>query len=208
MRLYAYWRSSTSWRVRIGLHHKGLPFEIVSVHLRHGEQHSDDHVGRNPMHQVPVLELDDGTRLTQSIAILEWLEETHPEPPLLPRDPLARQRVRQLAEVVNSGIQPPQNFALLQAISELGADKMAWGRDVIGRGLAALESMATETAGTYLVGDAVSIADACLVPQLYNGRRFGVDLDAFPTLLRVEAACADLPAFQAAHPDQQPDAES
>jgi len=208
MRLYAYWRSSTAWRVRIGLHHKGLPFEITSVHLRHGEQRQAPHLQRNPLGQVPVLELADGTRITQSLAILAYLEAAHPEPALLPAEPLARARAHQAAEIVNSGIHPLQNLSVLLAIQDLGGDRMAWARDVIHKGFVALESLARQTAGTYLVGDAVTLADACLVPQLYNARRFKVDLEPFPTLLRVEQACEQLPAFKAAHPSAQPDADS
>lgn len=207
MRLYGYWRSSSTWRVRLGLALKGIDVEHVPVHLRNGEQHADAHVARNPLHQIPVLELDDGTRLTQSVAILEYLDEAWPEPPLLPQDPLARARVREAVEIVNSGIQPAQNFAILQAVDALGGDRMAWGRDAIAKGFVALEALAGKTAGVYMVGDELTLADLLLVPQLYNGRRFSVDLTPFPTLLRVEATCEALPAFQAAHPSQQVDAE-
>lgn len=208
MRLYAYWRSSASWRVRIGLHHKGLPFDITSIHLRDGVQRSEAHRARNAMAQVPVLELQAGATLTQSIAILEWLDERYPDPPLLPEDPLPRARVRQAAEIINSGIQPLQNLVVLKAIADLGGDRMAWGRTVIADGLAAVEALAQIRGGTFTVGDQPTIADCCLVPQLYNARRFSVDMSAFPKLLEIEAACASLPAFQAAHPDQQPDANT
>ena len=125
MKLYGYWRSSSAWRVRIGLGLKGLDYDYVGVHLKNGEQLGSAHGARNPMHQVPVLELTDGTRLTQSVAILEWLEETHPTPPLLPAEPLARARCRALVEVVNSGIQPVQNLSVLLAVQALGGDRMA-----------------------------------------------------------------------------------
>jgi len=208
VRLYAYWRSSSAWRVRIVLHHKGLPFAITSVHLREGDQHAPEHTARNAMAQIPVLELDDGTCLAQSVAILEYLEETHPEPAMLPADPIARARVRQAVEIINSGIQPLQNLAVLIAIDGLGGDRVAWSRDAIARGFVGLEALASQTSGRFLVGDQLTLADALLIPQLYNARRFKVDLAPFPTLLRVEANCTGLPAFQAAHPDAQPDAGS
>ncbi len=208
MRLYGYWRSSSTWRVRIALHLKGLPVSHVPVHLRDGEQRGEAHRARNPLAQVPVLELHDGTRLTQSVAILEFLEERHPDPPLLPSEPRSRARVREAVEIVNSGIQPVQNFAVLQAVTALGGDKMAWAHDAIHRGFVALEALAARTAGAHLVGDAVSLADVVLVPQVYNARRFGVDLDAFPTLVRCDAALADHPAFSETHPSRMPDAEA
>lgn len=213
IRLYGYWRSSATWRVRIALHLKGLPFEVRPVHLLRegGEQHREAFRALNPMEQVPVLELEDPHgrpwRISQSLAIVELIEELHPEPPLLPREPFLRARARQLAEVVNSGIQPLQNLYVLQRLrDELGADEAAWARHFVERGLGALERMAREGEGPFLVGERPTLADLCLVPQLYNARRFGVDVEAYPTLLRAEAACAALPAFQAAHPDRQPDA--
>lgn len=207
--LYGYWRSSCSWRVRIALAHKGLDVRHEAVHLVRdgGAQHRAAHRERNAARQVPVLEVD-GAPIAQSMAILEYLEERWPEPPLLPADPLDRARARQLAELINSGIQPLQNLAVLQHVEvEHGAEaRKAWGAYWIARGLAALEAQAERTAGRYCVGGTVSFADLCLVPQLYNARRFGLALHAYPTLLRVEAACNELPAFMAAHPDVQPDA--
>ncbi|MFK7926682.1 MAG: maleylacetoacetate isomerase [Myxococcota bacterium] len=207
MRLYGYWRSSSTWRVRIALAHKGLDAEMVAVHLRDGVQRSAEHTLRNPLQQVPVLELPDGRRLTQSVAMLEWLEQTHPQPALLPKDPFAAAQVRQAVEIINSGIQPLQNFKILGAIQDLGGDRMAWGRQVIHDGFVALEALCAATAAQHLIGDSVSFADVCLVPQVYNARRFSVDLAPFPTLSRVEAHCMSLPAFQRSHPDAQPDAE-
>lgn len=213
MKLYNYWRSSASWRVRIGLAFKGLSYEYVPVHLVKdgGQQNTPEYRQKNPMRTVPLLEWEEGgqlLRLSQSLAILEYLEETHPQPPLLPRDALGRARARMLAEMVNSGIQPLQNTAVLQRIKgELKGDEKAWTAYWIERGLTALEASVTPLAGTYCVGDQPSVADVCLVPQLYGARRFGVDLAAFPTLTRIEAACNALPAFQAAQPDRQPDAQ-
>lgn len=217
--LHGYWRSSATWRVRIGLALKGVDYTNVPVHLVKdgGMQHSAAHVARNPMHQVPVLEAvhtaPDGTRapvqLTQSLAILGFLDAVCPAdaPRLIPADPMAAARAWQLAEIVNAGIQPLQNLSVLQALAAQGVDKGAWGKDVIGRGLAALLATSADCRGTYLVGDAPSIADICLVPQMYNARRFGVDLEPLAALVEIEARCAALPAFAAAHPDVQPDAQ-
>ena len=208
MKLYGYWRSSASWRVRIGLALKGVDVEHRSVHLVRdgGEQHGSEHLARNPMRQVPVLELDDGRQLTQSLAILEYLDEQYPEPRLLPADPYLRARTRALTEVVNSGIQPLQNLAILQHLARLNVDRMAWGRHYIHQGLLNLQTMAEHTAGRFLVGDDVSLADIALVPQLYNARRFAVPLENLGLLLDIEARCESLEAFQAAHADQQADA--
>lgn len=209
--LWAYWRSSASWRVRIGLQLKGLPYEVEPVHLLRegGQQRQAAHAQRNPLRQVPVLELiHDGRRiqLTQSLAILDYLDRRFPEVPLSPADPLLRARAWQHAEIVNAGIQPVQNLTVLQEVVALGGDKLAWGRRWIARGLHAMEALARDTAGAFLVGDQLTMADLCLVPQMYNARRFGVELSEVPLLTRIEARCSALPAFVAAHPDAQPDA--
>lgn len=209
MRLYGYWRSSASWRVRLALHLKGLAYETVPVHLLKGggQQLGDEHKARNPMRQVPVLELGDGTCLTQSLAIIRYLDEVYPAPALLPSEPVARAQAWAMAEVVNAGIQPLQNLLVLGMIDELGGSRKDWGQFHIQRGFEALEAMASRHAGRYMVGDAVTVADLCLVPQMYNARRFGLELGDMPTLVRVDEALSALPAFQAAHPDAQPDAE-
>lgn len=212
MRLYSYFRSSSAWRVRLALALKELEHELVPVHLLRngGEQKAPEFLAKNPMSQVPVLEIDEGAstfRLTQSMAILEYLEERYPEPALLPDDPKLRARTRELAETVNSGIQPLQNLALRKALHHAGIDPDPFVRAVISQGLAALEARALDTAGTFLVRDSVTFADIYLVPQLYASRRVGIDVDAFPTLRRVELACERLAAFQAAHPNAQPDYE-
>jgi maleylpyruvate isomerase len=209
MILYDYWRSSSAWRVRIALHFKGIPFERRVVNLiteGGGEQHATEYQALNPSRQVPVLITDEGRRIAQSMAIISFLEEQFPTPPLLPADPWRRARARQLAEMVNSGIQPLQNLSVLDHVQARGLDRNEWARHFIARGLAALEAASQETAGAFLVGDTVSVADAYLIPQLYNARRWSVDLVELPRLLRVEAACASLPAFVAAHPDVQSDA--
>jgi maleylpyruvate isomerase len=226
VKLYDYWRSSSAWRVRIALHWKGLAFDRQPVNLiappaTHGEprgqQHEPSFTTLNPLGQVPVLELDAAEaagspvrHLTQSLAILEYLEERYPQPPLLPADRLLRARARQLTLMIVSGIQPLHNLATTEQVkTELAGDVAAWNRHFIARGLTALEHAAAGPAsGRFLVGDAVTFADVCLVPQLYAARRFSVELDSFPTLLRAEAACAILPAFLAAHPDRQSDRPS
>ena len=210
--LYGYWRSSATWRVRIGLALKGVAYQVSPVHLiaDGGQQHSATYRAMNPMREVPTLHID-GLVLTQSLAILEYLEETRPHPPLLPSTPALRATCRQLAEIVNSGMQPVQNLRVLQALeADFGANpaqRKAWAQRWIAHGLDALESAAQHSAGLYLVGESVTLADLCLVPQLYNARRFDVGLDAYPLLRRVDAALAALPAFQVAHPDAQPDAQ-
>jgi maleylpyruvate isomerase len=208
--LYSYWRSSSSWRVRIGLHWKGLAFEYRAVNLLEGAQFGPEHRARSPLGAVPALEVaeEDASRvLVQSMAILEWLEERVPVPPLLPRDPLGRARVRSLAEHVNSSIQPYQNAAPLKWLRERqqGLDK-EWVRHWIAFGLEGLERAVKDGAGRYAHGDGPTLADLYLVPQLYGARRFSVDLAPYPTLVRIEAACRELPAFRRAEPEAQPDA--
>ena len=212
MKLYGYWRSSASWRVRIALELKGLPYDYVPVHLVKdgGEQHADAHRERNPMRQVPVLEVDAAGalhHLGQSLAILEYLEEAYPAPALLPRAPLARAKVRQIAETINAGVQPLQNLAVLQHLKAIGADDKAWAEHWIGRGMEAVETLVKPVAGAFCVGDTPTFADACLVPQMFAMRRFGIDGERFPTLLRIEQHCSTLPAFQRAHANAQPDAQ-
>jgi len=207
--LYSYWRSTSSWRVRIGLHWKELPFEYRAVNLLEGEQYGEAHQARNPMSHVPVLEVEDGgrvLRLAQSIAILEWLDESVPARPLLPRDPEARARVREIAEHVNSSIQPYQNAAVLRWLKDRGADSADWLARFVGGGLSRLEAAARPIAGRFACGDEVTLADLYVVPQLYAGRRFGVDVARFPTLLRAEASCRSLEAFARSEPGRQPDA--
>lgn len=210
-RLYGYWRSTSSWRVRLGLALKGIAYQPVAVDLLAGAQDAPEHVARSPLHQVPVLEVErpgqEPLRLVQSMAILEWLDERHPDPPLLPRDPDGRARVRALAEHVNSGIQPLQNAAVLRWLKEREPGlELTWVRHWLGRGLAGLDAAVRDGAGRFCHGDAPGLADCYLVPQLYAARRFKVDLAPWPALTRIEAACLELPAFQAAHPDRQPDA--
>jgi maleylpyruvate isomerase len=208
IRLHSYFRSSSAWRVRIALHLKGLAFETVVVHLGESEQHKAAFAAHNPMRQVPVLEIGDGEEafhLTQSIAILEYLEERFPDPALLPKELEARARARELAELVNSGIQPLQNLDVRKTLEKSGADADSIIRGYILKGMEALERRAKQTAGRFLVRDSVTFADILLVPQLYASNRFGVPTQAFPTLTRVGHECEAMVAFQAAHPNAQPD---
>lgn len=205
MKLHNYWRSSASQRVRIALNLKGLPYEYVVVNILKSDQHAQGYTAKNPMAQVPTLELDDGTMLVQSLAIMEYLEEAYPSPPILPKDPYARARCRALAEIVNAGIQPLQNLTTTNAVKSFGGDAAVWPRNFIAGGLAAYER-ALQGDGPFACGDAPTIADCCLIPQLTSARRFGVDPAQFPRLLAIEERCMALPAFANAAPDKQPDA--
>lgn len=208
--LYNYWRSSASQRVRIGLGLKELAYEYVAVSLVQRDHHADAYRARNPMAQLPTLEIteDDGTvvAIRQSLPILEYLDERFPGRTLLPKDPLARARARELAEIVNSGIQPLQNLSTTNAVKAFGGDVAAWPRQFIADGLAAFERVATTTAGTFCVGNEPTIADCCLIPQLVSARRFGVDITKHTLLLGIEERCLAMPAFKNAAPDCQPDA--
>jgi maleylpyruvate isomerase len=209
--LHSYWRSSASYRVRIALGLKGLAFEYAPVNIIKdgGEQKLAGYRAKNPMAQVPTLEVvDDAQRrsLPQSLPIMEYLEERWPTPRLLPDDLYLRARVRALAEIVNSGIQPMQNLPVMRKIAELGGDDKAFVRGFIADGLAAFAALAADVHGAFCVGDQPTIADCFLVPQLYAARRFGVDLSLLSALVAIDQRCAELPAFAAAAPDQQPDA--
>ena len=214
MRLFTYWRSSSAYRVRIALALKGVAYEPVFVHLTRagGEQHQAEFRSKNPLGQIPVLEVpgEQGpVFLSQSLAIIEYLEERFPTPPLLPKDALVRARVRELSESINSGIQPFQNQTTTSFLTEVAPEleKTRWFQKFIAGGLQSLEGRAEKLAGRFLVADEVSIADVLLVPQLYAARRLGLALDAYPSLLRVEAECLKLDGFASAHPDRQADRE-
>src|SRR6266404_1205828 len=210
MKLHGYFRSSASYRVRIALNLKGLSAEQLPHHLRKGEQRDPAYLKINPQGLVPTLEGDAGAILTQSLAIIEWLDETHPEPPLLPKDPLRRAKVRAFAMALACDTHPVQNLKVLARLRELGlpeeqvTDSAAWANR---EGLAACERLIAGEPGPFCFGAAPSMADLCLVPQLGNARRFGVDVDAFPRLLKAEAAAKNIKAFADAAPEKQPDAE-
>lgn len=208
--LHGYFRSAASWRVRITLGLKGLAVRHVSHHLRRGEQRAPGYLALNPQGLVPALELDDGTVLTQSLAIAEWLDEAFPDPALLPPDPLDRARVRAFALVLAADTHPLQNLGVLARLRAMGRpeeDVQAWAADVNAAGLAACEALLADTPGPFCFGGVPTLADVCLAPQLGNARRFGVDVGRFPRLLAAEAACMALPAFADAVPGRQADAE-
>jgi maleylpyruvate isomerase len=210
MTLYGYWRSTASWRVRLGLALKGVSFETVPVHLGNGGQLTPEYRSLNPQGYVPALQLDDGSLLTQSLAILEWLEETHPEPALLPADPIERAQVRAFAEIIACDIHPIQNLKILKKLRAMGQDQdgiNAWAAWIIEQGLDACNALIAGQPGPYCFGDQVTLADVLLIPQLSNARRFGADL-RWPRILEIEAACQRLPAFQAALPQAQVDFEA
>jgi maleylacetoacetate isomerase len=214
MKLYDYFRSSAAYRVRIALNVKGVkPDERTFVHLRMGNQRAQDYLALNPQGLVPALALDDGHVLTQSLAIIEYLDETFLEPPLLPAEAVARARVRAIALLIACEIHPLNNLRVLNyLIGTLGVTKEqkdGWYRYWVDVGLEALERQLTRDAetGPFCHGDAPTLADICLVPQLANARRFNIDMSPYPTLTRIEAACNALPAFADAAPSRQPDAE-
>lgn len=210
MMLYSYWRSTTSYRVRIALNLKGLAFDTVPVNLVAGEQRAPDYVALNPIEGVPVLVLDDGTALTQSLAILDYLDAVAPEPPLLPADPLARAKVLAAAHTIAMDIHPVNNLKVGARLkSEHGltqADWVAWMQHWMQKGLAAYQALLPE-GPVFSFADRPDLADICLVAQLYNAHRWGVDLARFPRLREIERAALALPAFDAARPENQPDAE-
>lgn len=207
--LHGYWRSGAAWRVRIALALKGLDHASVPHDLRLGGQSSERYRALNPQALVPALDTGEGV-LTQSLAILEWLEEAHPAPPLLPGDPLRRAQVRAMAQAIACDIHPLHNLRVLQALRQMfGADEgqvQRWIARWIEDGLAALETRVAAYSGPFAFGEVPTLADCCLVPQIYAARRFSVDITRFPHLVAIDAHCAMLPAFQAAHPDRQADA--
>ncbi|MGY4500262.1 maleylpyruvate isomerase [Bradyrhizobium sp. GM24.11] len=210
MKLHGYFRSSAAYRVRIALNLKGLGAEHLPHHLRKGEQCAPAYLAINPQGLVPALENDAGAVLTQSVAIIEWLDETHPNPPLLPKDPLQRAKVRAFALAIACDTHPVQNLKVLARLRELGLAEekvQDWAAWVNREGLSACEKLIRAEPGPFCFGDAPTLADLCLVPQLANARRFGVDVAAYPRLLKAEAAAKALGAFANAAPEKQPDAE-
>ena len=212
MELYTYYRSSAAFRVRIALNLKGLAYTPRTVHLRKGEHRTPGYLGINPQGLLPTLVVD-GRRLTQSLAILEYLEERYPQPALLPTDALGRARVRALAELVACEMHPLNNLRTLEYLrAHCGQDEAriaTWYRHWIGDGFEKLEATLRQDGGTgtYCHGERPTIADCCLVPQIFNARRFDSDLSTYPTTMRIFEACMKLDAFQRAQPSAQPDAE-
>ena len=214
MKLYTYFRSSAAYRVRIALNLKGLAYDALPVHLLRngGEQLSDAYRAINPSMLLPTLE-DDGNVIGQSLAIIEYLEETRPQTPLLPSDAVARARVRALALTIAADTHPLGNLRVLKYLKNaLGVSdevKLEWQQHWLRAGMATLESYLTGDArtGLFCHGDTPTLADCCLVPQVFGAQRFGVDLAPYPTIMRIHANCEALPAFRQAHPSQQPDAE-
>ncbi|HYC65528.1 MAG TPA: maleylacetoacetate isomerase [Reyranellaceae bacterium] len=213
MKLIGYFRSSAAYRVRIALNLKGIAVDHESRHLRKGEHTAPDYVAINPQKLVPALVTDSGDVLSQSLAILEYLEETHPNPPILPKDPVGRARVRSLALILAADVHPIQNLRVMGYIrknykqDDDGA--FAWSRHWIETGFEAYEATVAKDkkTGAFSHGDSPTIADLCLVPQVFNAARFKVDMAKYPTIRRINETCLRLPAFDAARPEKQPDFE-
>jgi maleylpyruvate isomerase len=208
--LYAYWRSSASYRVRLAIAAKQARYEYVPVNLAQGDQRREEHLARNPFGYVPCLEID-GRRFVESVAILELIDDLFPEPRFYPRDPFARARVRALVEAINAGVQPLQNLVVLERVSSDPAAQKEWAGYFNVRGLGALARMVFANdregaTGRFLSGDSLTAADLVLVPQLYAARRLGVDLSAWPRLLAAEEATLALPGMKDAAPSMQADA--
>ncbi|WP_029586091.1 maleylacetoacetate isomerase [Bradyrhizobium sp. URHD0069] len=210
MKLHGYFRSSASYRVRIALNLKGLGADHLPHHLRKGEQRDPAYLALNPQGLVPTLQDDQGAIITQSLAIIEWLEETDPEPPLLPKDPLRRAKIRAFAMALACDTHPLQNLKVLGRLRQIGLSEeqvTEWAAWANREGLSACETLIADEPGPFCFGAKPTIADLCLVPQLANARRFGVEVAAFPRLLKAEAAAKNLKAFADAAPERQPDAE-
>jgi maleylacetoacetate isomerase len=211
VKLYTYFRSSAAFRVRIALNLKGLAYEPVFVHLAKGEHRAAAYAKVNPQALLPTLELDDGTRLTQSLAIIEYLDEKHPQKPLVPKDAQERARVRSLSYLIASEIHPLNNLRVLQhlkrALNQSEDQVNAWYRHWIADGLAKLEAELASSKGRFCHGDTPTMADCCLVPQIFNAKRYQSDLAPYPQTMRVFEACMQLEAFDRAQPSKQPDAE-
>jgi len=210
MTLHGYWRSSASYRVRIALALKGVDVNHIAVNLRDGSQKQPEHRARNPQGFVPVLELEDGTQLTQSIAIIDYLDGVYPKPNLLPKDAVLRANILSAALTIAADIAPIQNLSVLKYIrAEHGQEDAGvkdWARHWISAGFTALETGAASSKTQFMFTDEPKLFEACLIPQAYNARRFGVDMSQFPRLSEIDARCRELPAFQRAAPENQHDA--
>jgi maleylpyruvate isomerase len=208
MQLYDYWRSSAAYRVRIALHLKGLAYEPIAIDLRKGGQRSSAYRARNPQGLVPYLQ-DGEVGIGQSFAIMEYLDERYPQPPLLPKDPAARAYVRALALAIVCEIHPLNNMRVLQYLEQRGdpePDRLAWYRHWIGQGFEPIEAVLAERGDPFCFGEAATLADICLVPQVYNARRYSCDLEPYPTIRAIDQRCRQIEAFAEAAPERQPDA--
>ncbi|XP_058442683.1 probable maleylacetoacetate isomerase 2 [Malaya genurostris] len=199
--LYSFYRSSCVWRIRSALNLKKISYDIKPINLN-GEQHDHEFLTINPMGHVPALVID-GHTLIESIAILHYLEETRPQYPLLPKDPLKRAKVREIVEIIASGIQPLQNDCVLNRVDVEKHEE--WVQFWIGRGFEAIEKLLSASAGKYCVGDEITLADCCLVPMVFNARLWKLDLTPYPTIIRIDQELKDHPAFRDSHPSSQPD---
>ena len=210
MKLYGYWRSSASYRVRIALNLKGVSVEHRPINLKSGEQHLESHKRLNTQPLVPILELEDGTRLTQSLAILDYLEEAFPKPSLLPNDSVLKSQVKSAAQIIGTDIAPIQNLRVLKYIrAEHGQDDVgvkAWAAHWIEEGLRPLEMLAQKNEQVFFMMEKPGYFECCLIPQIYNAKRFGVDMSQFPKLSNINDICLKLPAFVQSLPENQQDA--
>ncbi|ORX59779.1 Maleylacetoacetate isomerase [Hesseltinella vesiculosa] len=204
--LFTFFRSSASYRVRIALNWKGIDHESIYINLAKGEQHNEEYKSINPSHMVPVLKLADGKSLTQSEAIIEYLDETYPDRPLLPHGPVHRAQVRAIAQFIACDIHPIQNLSVLKHVGGDDMDKrVEWANHWIDRGFQALEKTLAGSAGIYCVGDNITLADIFLVPMVYNAKRFKVDMQKFPIINRINNTLLTLSEFSSASPENQPD---
>lgn len=210
MTLYGYWRSSASYRLRIALNMKGVHYRYIPVNLVKAEHRSPEHLVRNPQGYVPVLELEDGTCLTQSLAVMDYLDATFDAPEFMPRDAILRSKILSAALTVAADIAPIQNSSVLNYVrSELGQEDdgvKEWARHWIAKGFSALETIASTRSTTFLYTDKPAFFEICLIPQIYNARRFGVDMTAFSALSEIDATCRAMPVFAQAAPERQSDA--
>ncbi len=201
LKLYHYWRSSSSWRVRWALAIKGVKAELIPIDLLSNQSETVEHLARNPMGFVPALDID-GRHLAESVAIIEWLEETFPQNPLFPADPFLRARARQLAEIINAGIQPLQNLGVTDRVSQDPEARKAWNQYWIRKGFSAYETLVRETAGKFSIGDSITFPDLFLIPQCYNASRNEIGLTEFETIERIHRAGLATPSCEASHPER------
>jgi len=207
-RLYAYWRSSCSWRVRIVLSIKHIQYSVEPVNLLEGKQRESEYSQKNFMRQVPTLMVGEDFSLTQSLAIMRYLESQHPEPSMLPSDPFVLAKMWEVCEVINSGTQPLQNVSVIKRINDIGGDGKQWAKEYIEKGLSSVENIISNYSKTYSFEDYPTLADACILPQVYNARRFEIDMNLFPRCQEIAERLMQIPEVVESSPDQQPDKPS